>query len=167
MTLVQILVDIAVEVVSRHTLIDRVGLYMQGWRVRLWPKGAERSIQVFAPLSTSDMNQSVWRFHVVLAPAFFLVHSSSPCSPLPVLSSEASSSSFSSSSSSFRLQEKACQAGGRHPPSPLQRESKNEHDLWWYLNKRWFVNIILTHTIKHILTCTNTVFLCFPLSSSS
>lgn len=29
-TLVQIAVDIAVEVVSRHTLIDRVGLYMQG-----------------------------------------------------------------------------------------------------------------------------------------
>ena len=29
-TLVQILVDIAVEVVSRHTLIDRVRLYMQG-----------------------------------------------------------------------------------------------------------------------------------------
>lgn len=29
-TLLQIVVDIAVQVVSRHTLIDRVGLYMQG-----------------------------------------------------------------------------------------------------------------------------------------
>ena len=165
-TLVQIAVDIAVEVVSRHTLIGRVGLCMRGWRVRLWPKGAGRSVQVKSLLCGHFRYESESVLHSrVAAPPLPSFWSAVQAPTLLSLSSASSSSS----SSDFRGRRVRLRAPV-HPHHCGEKAKRNTSgsggDWWWYLCHLWFMNLFLIHTIIPVLSCTNAVCLCFPLSST-
>lgn len=135
------------------TLIDRVGLYMQGWRVKLWPKGAGRSVQVKSLLCGHFTCESLLHSHVAL-PCFFFFFGprfksplSSPCvqlwrlllPPLPQTSGGGVS--------------------GWGPPSTLTTAGREWREICQALEEwhRWFV-VIFKSAVVHLLTWTFFLF---------